>query len=292
MEELRNTFSHLVVIDFEATCDQGDNPKVTRETQEIIEFPWVVIDLAQGAVVDQRQIYVKPEWSSGLTDFCVQLTGITWEQLQNAPSLLEALAEFDAYVHENFIQKGKTFCILTDGEWDLKVCLLQEAKKKCIELAPYFFNYFDLKNEFLQTRGGHPAWHTGHKPSLRQMIDALGLQFTGRSHCGLDDCANIANVVMRLLAEGHCFESPEEIPQDYDPSLDPTYRDFNKSPSLFYRLPEGSQQETNVVVLRGKLFISSPSSNNNTNNTNLYLLCRTALDNHGGADRRVLWGTV
>ncbi len=33
-------YDYLVVVDFEATCDEGDNPVVTRENQEIIEFPW------------------------------------------------------------------------------------------------------------------------------------------------------------------------------------------------------------------------------------------------------------
>jgi hypothetical protein len=33
-------YDYLVVIDFEATCDEGENPQVTRANQEIIEFPW------------------------------------------------------------------------------------------------------------------------------------------------------------------------------------------------------------------------------------------------------------
>ncbi len=33
-------FQYLVVVDFEATCDEGRNPKITRSNQEIIEFPW------------------------------------------------------------------------------------------------------------------------------------------------------------------------------------------------------------------------------------------------------------
>jgi hypothetical protein len=33
-------YDYLVVVDFEATCDEGENPQVTRANQEIIEFPW------------------------------------------------------------------------------------------------------------------------------------------------------------------------------------------------------------------------------------------------------------
>jgi hypothetical protein len=39
---VRCPFDYLVVIDFEATCDYDISPKVTTETAEIIEFPWVL----------------------------------------------------------------------------------------------------------------------------------------------------------------------------------------------------------------------------------------------------------
>jgi inhibitor of KinA sporulation pathway (predicted exonuclease) len=46
------------------------------------------------------------------------------------------------------VHTGKTFCIITDGEWDLKIALLQEAMKKGIKLAPHYSQFFDLKKEF------------------------------------------------------------------------------------------------------------------------------------------------
>lgn len=89
----QHEYDYLVVIDFEATCDEGEQPKVTRENQEIIEFPWVVIDLVNQQVIDKRQIYVRPEWTSQLTPFCVKLTGITDDKLREAPLLHEAMAQ-------------------------------------------------------------------------------------------------------------------------------------------------------------------------------------------------------
>jgi len=127
---------------------------------------------------------------------------------------------------------------------------LQEARKKNIKLAPYFFVYFDLKDEFLK---GYPQ---ARKPSLKQMVDRLGLSFVGRPHSGLDDSANVANVALKLLEYGHVFAGPELIPENYDPAGDPSFVDFNnsgggKGPSIFSRLPEGSEEETTVLVIRG-----------------------------------------
>lgn len=98
-------FDYVVVIDFEATCDEG-NTGFTRESQEVIEFPWVVVDLHNGVVCDQKRVYVKPEWTKELSAFCVEKTGITNDNLQDAPDLVEALSQFDLYVNDNFISKG------------------------------------------------------------------------------------------------------------------------------------------------------------------------------------------
>lgn len=42
-----------------------------------VEFPAVLLDLSNGAIVDQFQQYVKPSQHKVLSDFCKQLTGIT-----------------------------------------------------------------------------------------------------------------------------------------------------------------------------------------------------------------------
>ncbi|ELR24980.1 Znfinger in Ran binding protein [Acanthamoeba castellanii str. Neff] len=245
----QHEYDYLVVIDFEATCDEGEQPKVTRENQEIIEFPWVVIDLVNQQVIDKRQIYVRPEWTSQLTPFCVKLTGITDDKLREAPLLHEAMAQFDRYVDDCFARRGKTFCILTDGDWDLKMCLLQETRKKDIARAPHYMTYFDVKEEFLKVfpQPSH------YKPSLMTMLRHLNLVMEGRHHSGLYDCVNISNIVLELIRHGHYFGQPQVIPPDYDPSTDPAFaRDFNRTgPPIFLRLAEGSEEETKVIVMRG-----------------------------------------
>ena len=86
-------FDFLVIIDFEATCDDGVKPVVTRANQEIIEFPWVVLDVRRGAIVDRQQMYVQPVWCKKLTPFCTKLTGITTEKVTGQPTLIEVLTQ-------------------------------------------------------------------------------------------------------------------------------------------------------------------------------------------------------
>jgi len=78
---------YLFVIDFECTCDE----KKRLEIQEIIEFPIIVIDLKEQAIIDKFHSFVKPVVYPKLTAFCTNLTGITQEKIDNAPILPEVL---------------------------------------------------------------------------------------------------------------------------------------------------------------------------------------------------------
>lgn len=82
-----NELDYLFVIDFECTCDEYKRLKI----QEIIEFPIIVIDLKQMAIVDKFHSFVKPTIYPTLTPFCTQLTGITQEKVDSALELPEVL---------------------------------------------------------------------------------------------------------------------------------------------------------------------------------------------------------
>ena len=91
----------IICIDFEATCDdvrEGSPSLVARDAMEIIEFPYVVLDVRTGAVTHREQLYVRPERLDGVTEFCTELTGITREQAARGCSLADAVARLDAYV--------------------------------------------------------------------------------------------------------------------------------------------------------------------------------------------------
>jgi inhibitor of KinA sporulation pathway (predicted exonuclease) len=211
---------YLVCVDFEATCDYAPIPLVNTKSAEIIEFPWVVIDTDTMQIVDTQQLYVKPDNMAGVTTFTSKLTGINSSMLIEKENLQTVLKKFHAYLRTKF---GVNFRILTDGIWDLQVQLRNEAKRKNIILDWYFHQYFDIKHEYKQFL---PHFSETYQPGLKEMLEAFGMKFEGRQHCGLEDATNIARLVINMLLLGHPFDTCRIIASDYNPFEDKKFIDF------------------------------------------------------------------
>eukprot|EP00698_Gefionella_okellyi_P009948 TRINITY_DN2559_c0_g3_i1.p1 TRINITY_DN2559_c0_g3~~TRINITY_DN2559_c0_g3_i1.p1 ORF type:complete len:540 (+),score=103.99 TRINITY_DN2559_c0_g3_i1:48-1667(+) len=201
----------LVIIDFEATCDEGNQPALRRDEAEIIEFPWVALDVLTRQVVLQRQCYVKPEFTP-ITTFCTRLTGITSDQLQSAMSLKQALDLFRADMSQF---QDRRLCVVTHGSWDLAIQLTREAASKSIPLPPMLRTFFDLKDEYSRWL----AYHGDVKnlgTTISGMCESLGLTMNGRLHSGLDDALNIAQITSVLLQDDHrdVFAQPVDLDQE------------------------------------------------------------------------------
>jgi len=231
-----HSYDYLIVIDFEATCDNGDNPSISlsNNNQEMIEFPFVVIKLLDASETDfnhsnfvqimhQEQNYVKPEYSTHLTQFCTDLTGITDETIaQYGKPLRKVIQAFDTYIQQ--YMKDKRFCIITDGEWDLKQLLIRESKNKQIPLMSHYYTFFDLRKEYRK------CFPFAHVRGLLAMIEHSGITHAGRHHSGIDDCFTIVELVNVLLKNGHKFKYPCIIDEYYDPFRDCSFSNFRQSP--------------------------------------------------------------
>jgi inhibitor of KinA sporulation pathway (predicted exonuclease) len=212
------------------------NATVTRANQEIIEFPWVVIDVAARKIVDSEQMFVKPEWMPQLTAFCIKRTGITQDKVDNAPSLSTALTTFDAYLKEQFDEKKKTYALVTDGEWDLKVCLRSEAMKKKLVQATqqHYLKYFDIKRTFV---GLYRLRWVGYSLLSVNMDSCNGwaMFYRGSNANGMLQENNIASIVLRIINDGYPFSvgGLTIIPPTYDPNDDLTIRDYAVVPRVY-----------------------------------------------------------
>lgn len=95
--DCRQKFDFLVVLDFEATCDDKKlNPNFAP--QEIIEFPACLLNTKTLEVEDEFQLYIKPTVEPILTDFCTYLTGITQVDVENGLLLSDGLISFEAWL--------------------------------------------------------------------------------------------------------------------------------------------------------------------------------------------------
>ncbi|KAF9194458.1 hypothetical protein BGZ51_009538 [Haplosporangium sp. Z 767] len=210
-------YDYYIVLDFEATCDDNKPAAellVTGATSEIIEFSWLCVAKSNLAIQHQEQKYVKPV-STPLTPFCQALTKITPETLENAGTLADAIESLDAYITTEILDKGKTFCFVTHGAWDLRIQLPREAKEKNVTLPVYLKEpiLFDLKEEATK-------WIAHHSEvvlksfSLEKMCDAFAVSQVGQLHSGLDDAMTIVNIMKYLVAFAH----PDVFTQATDPA--------------------------------------------------------------------------
>lgn len=184
-------FDYVVVIDFEATCDKNMEK---LKPQEIIEFPSVLVDCRQLMLADCFQTYVRPEHHPVLTDFCTHLTGIQQEQVDKGIPLSEAIHSHDKWLEHNGI-KDKNFAVLIWSDWDCKVMLDSECKLKGLDKPQYFNRWINLKVLF-------QGAFNGRKCNLRKAVEASGLKWAGRAHCGLDDAMNTARLAVELMRRG------------------------------------------------------------------------------------------
>uniref|UniRef100_A0A1B6BWP8 Exonuclease domain-containing protein n=2 Tax=Clastoptera arizonana TaxID=38151 RepID=A0A1B6BWP8_9HEMI len=198
---IRKLFPYYVIMDFEATCTEN-NPY--DYPHEIIEFPAVLVNTEKMMISDHFQSYVKPVINSKLSEFCIKLTGITQEMVDNAGEFPDVLEQFEAWLKHHKLGTRNKYVVVTDGPWDMRRFLFGQCKisgipfphfgKKWVNIAKLFSSSYKCKRMRLQL-----------------MLERLGLEFEGRPHCGLDDATNIARVLLQMINDGISIEPNEEI---------------------------------------------------------------------------------
>lgn len=181
----KQNFKHLIVIDFEATCWNKQGEEKCRQSEIIgrkyfllcriwslfeerhffrIEFPAVLVDLSTQKILSEFHQYIRPVESPQLSEFCINLTGITQEKIDhNSVPLQTGLLNFGQWLNES-IEKYKlllpkvssetneaTTAFMTWSDWDFEVCLTKECERKKIKKPQYFDRWIDLKAAFKVT---------------------------------------------------------------------------------------------------------------------------------------------
>ena len=182
---MSSAFTHIIVLDFEATCWEEN------KDHEIIEFPAIVLDLSTLEVVDRLEQFVKPVRKPILSEFCKNLTTITQEQVDGGISLQEAL-----HTHHTFCQQYPNSILVTCGDWDLRTMLPEDCRDKNLRIPEYYRRWVNIKNAF---RLFHPRCRAR---GMDGMLRELGLELIGTHHRGIDDCVNIAQIVAKFYAGG------------------------------------------------------------------------------------------
>ena len=188
------SYTYAIVLDFEATCDRERRP----EPQEIIEFPSVLVDLSEGRVIDSFSTFVRPHHHPVLTAFCKQLTGIEQAQVASASPFHEVLARHQTWLDDHGLDETNALFV-TCGDWDLGTMLPAQCRASVPpirSLPPIYRSWMNLKVAYRDALGVRRA------PGMAGMLRALDLPLVGRHHRGIDDCHNLARLLVRLLSEG------------------------------------------------------------------------------------------
>ncbi len=191
MNKTQQPFRYYIILDFEATCEENNRSFFN----EIIEFPSVVLDSQEMKCISEFRTFVKPQKNPILSDFCTKLTGITQQQVNEGISLKEALQKYDTWLQELF-KKDDSWTFVTCGNWDLATILPKNCEAYGISLPNYFASFVNIKTTFKNFYHENPM-------GMANMLRYLKLELEGKHHSGIDDCRNIAKIVIKLMQQ-HC----------------------------------------------------------------------------------------
>ncbi|XP_040892372.1 ERI1 exoribonuclease 2 [Toxotes jaculatrix] len=244
-------FSYLIVIDFESTCWREKN----NYSQEIIEFPAVLLNTSTGEVESEFHTYVQPQEHPILSKFCTELTGITQMQVEAGIPLQICLSRFCRWLQNLQLEMGVVFpnkqqrcsapspsqklcTFLTWSDWDLGVCLQYECKRKQLHKP-------DVLNSWIDLRSTYRLFYNRRPKGLNGALQDLGIQFSGREHSGLDDARNTAKLAARMMRDGCVMKitrSLERTPSMVKPVFGNTAADKKKAK------PNTNKEENNLTT--------------------------------------------
>jgi inhibitor of KinA sporulation pathway (predicted exonuclease) len=209
-EQQNNTkmLDRVVVLDYEACCD------AKQTYYEIIEFPSVLVNLQTLQVEDEFQQFVKPTVYPELNEICIKITGITQRDVDGGVKLDETLTRYATWLEKNKLTengvKVGNWTYVTCGDWDLIKALPTECTRKNLTYPECMREWINIKREFaIEYKGavypddeGKKRFKHKKEMGMAGMLKHLKLELKGHHHSGIDDCRNIAQIVVAMAQDG------------------------------------------------------------------------------------------
>ncbi|XP_043350241.1 ERI1 exoribonuclease 2 isoform X2 [Dermochelys coriacea] len=216
----RQLFDYLIIIDFESTCWKDGK---YQYSQEIIEFPAVLLNTSTGEIESEFHMYVQPQEHPILSEFCTELTGIKQNQVDEGVPLNICLSQFSKWIQKmqkekkiifnsdvssHSVSEAKSSTFVTWSDWDLGVCLQYECKRKQLRKP-------DILNSWIDLRATYKLFYTRKPKGLNGALQDLGIEFAGREHSGLDDSRNTARLAWRMICDGCVMKITKSLDKVY-----------------------------------------------------------------------------
>ena len=171
--------SYFLIVDLEATC--SDDGSIFREEMEIIEIGAVILNRSTWEIDSEYQQFIKPVRHPILTKFCTELTTITQEDVDAAPTFPEVIPYFKQWIDT---YPKNTFC--SWGNYD-KTQFIQDCEFHTLAY-PFGTEHRNIKKEFSSYLGNKKKF------GMPQALEHLGIDLQGTHHRGIDDARNIAAI--------------------------------------------------------------------------------------------------
>lgn len=172
---------HWLVIDLEATTDEGGWPV---EDMEIIEIGASVVN-RDGREVDHFQRFVKPHRRPLLTPFCRQLTHIGQTEIDAAAPLAIVWAQFERWLSH---YQPQLQAWVSWGDYDRQQLHLEWQRQELQSLLQAL-PHINLKQRFAKAR------QLQRPLGLNSALQLAGLHFCGQQHRALEDARNTARLL-------------------------------------------------------------------------------------------------
>lgn len=172
---------YIVVMDLELTCWEGQQ---WSEKQEIIEIGGVVCDAENLGLIHTFSTCVKPIYYPELSEYCMELTGISQDEINQSKNLnVELSVLFD----KGLLPDPKEFVWAT---WGRDPVFLQAEiekktykKKRMIEFDPRYINV---------------KAHDNKRRGLKKALRAYGIKQTEPAHRALSDAISTYDLLVKM----------------------------------------------------------------------------------------------
>lgn len=188
---------YFCVLDFEATCWDG---KRNDSIREIIEFPSILysVDYKNNITkIDEFDQFVKPIINPLLSDFCIELTGITQNQVDTAKSFLEVYNNHYNWLLSHLGDSINKVIIITCGRWDMAEMLPIEIKRYANNII-----YHNCYKKYANIKDSFNSFYNKNAGGMMNMLTKLKIEHTGTHHSGIDDCRNISKIIIKMIEDG------------------------------------------------------------------------------------------
>lgn len=181
---------HYVVLDFEmCRVSKGARCKAYHLANEIIQWGAVLLD-GNYNIIDEFNSYLKPEYGK-LDSYISSFTGITWNEIMDAPTFAEVAERFAAWIPEGDVEMVSW----SDNDQHQLAGELSSKGVENTRLEQLLEHWIDSQAIYAQKVNNERCY------SLEEALFACDIPSRGRAHDGLDDAYNTGLLFAKMMTE-------------------------------------------------------------------------------------------